>query len=53
MCAGVLVENGVIKITAPILAWSKGKTIGFMYGWIRGKKGMIENLGEVDERSDA
>jgi len=44
MSAGLIVEDGVVVETAPILGWTKGKRIDFIEDWVRRKKGKIEKI---------
>jgi len=45
-CCGVMVENDIIKETAPIMSWARGKSLLKVMDWVRKKKGTIEEMRE-------
>jgi len=42
--AGVSVENNIVVEAAPIISWSKGKTLDMLKNWVLNKKGKIEEV---------
>jgi hypothetical protein len=40
-CAGIIVENDIVKETAPIFHWMKGKNINEVKSWVNKKSGTI------------
>lgn len=48
-CAGIIVENNIVKEAAPILNWTIGKHILFITSWVDMKNGTIEQLKEFKE----
>ena len=37
MCCGLLVRGGVVRIAAPIMKWSVGKSITDVRSWVESK----------------
>ena len=40
-CAGIIVENNIVKKTAPIFKWMIGKNLLFIESWVDKKAGKI------------
>jgi hypothetical protein len=40
-CAGIVIEEGVVTVTAPIFTWMIGKGLPYIEQWVKSKGGTI------------
>lgn len=50
-CAGIIVINNKIKIAAPILGWSEGKSFDYFKSYANRKKWKLIKVGEINGQS--
>ncbi len=48
-CGGILVENGIVKTTAPIFKWMRGKSVESIREWMSTKRGTIRRAAHTEE----
>ncbi len=48
-CGGIVVENGIVKTTAPIFKWMRGKSVESIREWMSTKRGTIRRAAHTEE----
>lgn len=41
---GLIVEDGIVRVAAPIMGWAVDKHINYVRHWMKGKQGTVEQI---------